>query len=264
MNHSGIPRFVKQADPGRVGPIPKSANKHNAAIDRLRLMISTRGVGARIPGERDLGLQWGVARMTARKAVEALVAEGLLERRHGAGSFVAEVPYARMRGLSSFSADMRQRGAEPSTEVLSFETVLADGLIAGRLGVAEGEELFRFSRCRLADGEYVGLETTWIASSLVPELVATDLDGSLFETLATKFGIHPGQATSVIDAVAAGADTAKILGLGESQPCLRVEMDYLDTRRRPLMAATCLYRPDRYQLHAVLTQSAMTRERPGS
>ena len=226
--------------------------------EQLRLLVATLAAGDRIPGERDLAAEWGVSRMTARKGVEALVAEGLIERRQGAGSYVAEAPYARMPGLSSFSSEMVRRGMTPSSEVLGFERLAATDDVAARLGIAPGDTVLRFGRRRLADGDVVGIEITSIEAALVDGLTPNDLDGSLFDVLESAFGIEPGQADCVIDAVAAADDSAELLGVEPGYPCLRVAMHYLDTRRRPLMLAECVYRPDRYQLHAVVAQHAVS------
>ncbi len=76
-------------------------------------MVAGLEFGDRIPSERDLAARWGVARMTARKAIETVTAEGWLERRRGSGTYVAQMPYAKTLGLSSFTADMRRRGLVP-------------------------------------------------------------------------------------------------------------------------------------------------------
>ncbi|HEY3201823.1 MAG TPA: GntR family transcriptional regulator, partial [Actinomycetes bacterium] len=56
---------------------------------RIRLLdlIESAGVGERLPSERELAARWGVARMTVRKAIERLIEEGRLERRHGSGTY---------------------------------------------------------------------------------------------------------------------------------------------------------------------------------
>ena len=74
---------------------------------RLREFIADLQAGDQLPSERVLCAEWGVARMTLRGAVEALVAEGLLVRRHGSGTYVAFRPVLRLLGLTSFSHDMR-------------------------------------------------------------------------------------------------------------------------------------------------------------
>jgi GntR family transcriptional regulator len=240
--------------------LSKSENKAEAVTQRLRQLVSTREVGAKIPSERDLSDEWGIARMTARKAIEILADEGLLDRRRGSGTYVAQKPYARTAGLSSFTADMLERGLTPTSEVLDFERVRADSSTSARLDIAEGDAVVRFTRLRLADGEPIAAETSWIPAHLVPGMTEEDLSGSLFETLIDKFKIIPGQASSTIDSTMADDSVAVALGIGDREPCLRIQMDYLDSRRRSIMAATCLYRGDKYQLHVVLAASAFTAE----
>ncbi len=77
--------------------------------------------------------------------------------------------------------------------------------------------------------------------------------------LAEKFEVSMGEASSTIGAATAKGPAAAALGIEPGKPCLRIEMDY---RRRRIMAATCYYRGDRYQLHVVLTPNAVTAELP--
>lgn len=194
--------------------------------------------------------------MTARKAIETLADEGLLDRRRGSGTYVAQMPHAKTMGLSSFTADMQQRGLTPSSQVLDFERVPADATTAARLDLVEGDEVLRFTRLRLADSEPIAVETTWMPAHLVTTMTQGDLTESLFETLTEKFEIVPGQASSTIDSVMADGATVAALGISTYDPCLRIQMDYLDSRRRSIMAATCLYRGDKYRIHVVLTPNA--------
>ena len=85
----------------------------------------------------------------------------------------------------------------------------------------------------------------------------------MFALLNERYGITPGEATSTIDAVLPDAATAAALGIGEHAPCLRIRMEYLDQRRRPLMAATDYYAGSRYQLHVTLSANAFAPSGPG-
>jgi GntR family transcriptional regulator len=225
---------------------------------RLTQLVSTAGVGARIPSERDLAAEWGVARMTLRNAIEILVRSGQLERRRGAGTYVVEPPYAKTLGLSSFTADMRSRGRVPSTTVLDFSEQPAGAEIALRLGVDEDEPMFRVTRLRLADGQPIATETNWIPVALVPGLDVEAVTGSLFGVLGERYGITPGEATSMIDAVNPDRATAAALGISSRVPCLRIRMEYVDQRLRPLMASTGIHVGSRYQLQITLNAGAFS------
>ncbi len=79
----------------------------------MRELIAGSRPGDRLPSERELSARWGVARMTVRHAMDTLVAEGLVVRRQGSGTYVAAQPMVRFLGLTSFTQDMRDRGLVP-------------------------------------------------------------------------------------------------------------------------------------------------------
>ena len=223
---------------------------------RLRELVAASRVGDRLPSERELSLRWGAARMTVRAAMDALVAEGLVERRHGSGTYVVPRPFARVLGLTSFTQDMAARGLVAGSRVIEFESTTADATIAGRLRVATGEPVFRFTRLRFGDGDAMAVETTWIPVALVPGLRPEDLDGSLYELLARRYRIVPGAARVTIEPVNPDAETRRLLTIPAGQACLRLHMLDADIRGRVIMVASCVYRGDKYQLTADISGAA--------
>ena len=148
--------------------IEREDSTRHATRVRLRELVAAARVGDRLPSERDLSALWGVARMTIRAATDALVAEGLVERRHGSGTYVVPRPFARVLGLTSFTQDMAARGIVAASRVLEFELVPADAAVASRLRIAIGDATVRFTRLRFGDGDAMAVETTWMPASLVP------------------------------------------------------------------------------------------------
>jgi len=199
--------------------------------------------------------------MTIRHALDALVAEGLVERRHGSGTYVVPRPWVRLLGLTSFTQDMRARGLVPSSRLLEWAVVAADPAIAGQLRVAPGQRVLRFSRLRLGGGQPMAVETVWIAAALVPGVEPSDLDGSLYELLARRYRIVPGAAKVTIEPTLPDAATRAHLGIGPDQACLRLRMVDADARGRVIMAADCVYRGDTYQLRADITGAAFAQAR---
>lgn len=244
---SSVPPVLVQPD----GPI------HHALRARLRELIASAHAGDRLPSERVLSQRWGVARMTVRNATDALVAEGLVERRHGSGTYVLAQPVVRFLGLTSFTQDMRDRGMVPSSRLLDFHAMAADVAVAGQLRVAVRDPVIRFTRLRLGSGEPMAVETTWIPAALVPGLASPDLDGSLYELLARRYRIVPGSASVTIEPVVADPVTRRHLGIPARQACLRLRMTDFDTRGRVIMIADCVYRGDRYQLSANVPSSSV-------
>lgn len=223
---------------------------------RLRELVAATRVGDRLPSERELSLRWGAARMTVRAAMDGLVAEGLVERRHGSGTYVVPRPFARVLGLTSFTQDMAARGLVAGSRVIEFETTTADQTTAGRLRVPVGEPVYRFTRLRFGSGDAMAVETTWIPVSLVPGLRAEDLGGSLYELLARRYRIAPGAARVTIEPVNPDPETRRLLTIPAGQACLKLQMLDVDIRGRVIMAASCVYRGDKYQLTADISGAA--------
>jgi GntR family transcriptional regulator len=219
-------------------------------------MVAASRVGDRLPSERQLSERWGAARMTIRRATDALIAEGLVERRHGSGTYVAPRPFARLLGLTSFTQDMRERGLAPGSRLLAFEEVPADSAVAKPLRIATGDRTLRFTRLRLADGDPMAVETVWIPATIVDGLSAVDLTGSLYELLAQRHGLVMGSASVTIEPILPDVATRELLGIAPEQACLRLHMVDRDARGRVIMIADCVYRGDRYQLSAEISGSA--------
>ena len=137
---------------------------HHALRSRLRELIADARAGDRLPSERTLSERWGVARMTVRTATDALVAEGLVERRHGSGTYVLPQPFVRFLGLTSFTQDMRDRGLVPSSRLLAFEVLAADAVARRGAPDRARRPVVRFTRLRLGSDVPMAVETTWIAS----------------------------------------------------------------------------------------------------
>src|SRR3989304_8557333 len=115
--------------------------------------------GDLIPPESDLINQYRVSRSTVREVLDILVNEGLIYRERGRGSFVAHPTLTEsMTRIVSFTEDMRQRGFEPGTKVLSASWLGANIDIGEKFKIPEAEEFARGERIRLADGEPVRIE----------------------------------------------------------------------------------------------------------
>jgi GntR family transcriptional regulator len=225
---------------------------------RLRELIAAADAGDRLPSERELSERWEVARMTVRNATDTLVAEGLVERRHGSGTYVLAQPVVRFLGLTSFSHDMRERGMTPTSRLLAFDTGPADGPTAGQLRVTPGEPVVRFTRLRLGSGEPMAIETVWVPATLVPGLAPGDLDGSLYELLARRYRTVPGSARVTIESVLPAPATRRHLAIPDQQACLRLHMTDSDAHGRVIMIADCIYRGDRYQLSADISGATIS------
>lgn len=223
-----------------------------------QIQSGARAVGERLPSERELAARYEVSRMTARQALQALVAEGLAHSRVGKGTFVtAPKINQELRVLTSFSEDMSQRGVTPSSRVLVAEVRPADQDVARHLHITPGVRIAVLKRVRLADGQPLALETTHIPYHKCPGLLDRyDFSQcSLYEVLRRDYGWELAWADQVIGTRLPEDDECAALELDKGTPVLHFTRVTFDESDQPLEYVRSVYRGDRYQLRAALRYS---------
>src|SRR6266478_8423516 len=134
-------------------------NKQEDTRDRILDLIEGLDVGHSIPSERQLTGDLGVSRLTVRAALDDLVRDGYLERRHGSGTYVTEPKIAQPLTLTSFSEDMRRRGMTAGSKTIELRETHAGAAVGRALNVSPDSRVVLIRRLRLADGEPMALET---------------------------------------------------------------------------------------------------------
>ncbi|MET4095571.1 GntR family transcriptional regulator [Arthrobacter sp. UYCu712] len=214
------------------------------------LVASSLRPGDALVGERQLEEQFGVSRITVRRAISDLVQDGALVRIKGKGTFVSHGLVRSTLHLASFNEDMRAAGFEPSTRVITTVTAMPPTAAAEHLQLAAGQEAYQVRRLRLANGAPVSVDDSWLPSDLLPDLLAGDLTGSLYGVLAA-FG-HPVQhVEQTVEAAAAPEETAALLDIAPGAPVLlfrRRSFTGPDDPGTPIEYSISTYRSDRYQV----------------
>lgn len=222
----------------------------------LRQAISDGVLGPddALPPERELAVDFGVSRITVRKALDALAAEGLLISRRGAGNFVAPANHIdkQFAKLSSFSEDMRARGLEPSSEWLRRTEGVVSPDEALKLGLSPGSLVYRFHRLRYADGRPMAIETATVVGSALPSLDA--VTDSLYHALES-LGRRPVRALQRLSAVLLDDDQAKLLRTEPDSAGLMVERVGFGRDTRAVELTVSVYRADTYDFVAELVAS---------
>uniref|UniRef100_UPI003F498480 GntR family transcriptional regulator n=1 Tax=Nonomuraea bangladeshensis TaxID=404385 RepID=UPI003F498480 len=226
---------------------PATAPGKAAAIQGLLLtLIETLPEGETLPSERQLAKRWHVARMTLRRAIDELVLQDLLIRRHGRGTFTRRPKVDKSLSMVSFSEDIRRKGMTPASRIIDFRHLRADRAAAHRLRIPVGDPIVCFTRLRLADDMPMLVERTIVPEAYTPGLHARDLDGSLYELFASRYSIEVVSITSKMEPVMPEAKTAEWLGIPVTQPCLASYGTAVDRRGRACEYTSGVYRGDKY------------------
>jgi GntR family transcriptional regulator len=205
--------------------------------------------GDALASERELARTHGVSLMTARNALTGLERQGLVERRRGAGTYVA-VPKIDFNKLLSTTELMAGRGISVHSRVLSVKVLNDQPEIAAKLGLRDDSALLKMERLRQVQHEPLALEACYLAADKHPELAREPLEaGSLFMTLEHKYKVQIAYSDEEVDATASDSRVARLLDIEAGTPVLRIRQIIYSTPGDPVMYVYGLYRSDRHKLH---------------
>ncbi len=205
-------------------------------------------VGNKIPPEHELEMNYGVSRVTVRRALQELTALGMLERKQGKGTFVAyprthDIPERKIGG---FHDACHKAGRTPGIRVLRVHETRADALDRKELLLPEGSNVVETVRLCSADGEAVILEKNHYSMAYA-YLENADLGGSLYRLLQ-DYGIRPEKCLWDISQQPLSEEEAALLEIEKGIPALRIRLVVYDQRQRPMHNSTLLVRGDRYTI----------------
>jgi GntR family transcriptional regulator len=230
-------------------PASHRVPKYYEVKRQLLELIRTMPAGTPVPPERELALQYHTSRTTIRQALAELVVEGRLLRMQGKGTFVAKPKVAQLLELASYTQGMRAHGLTPQTRILDTSYVAASEELAALLAIRPGSQVLRIHRLRLADGEPMSVDTSHLPARRFPGLQRNlDRHASLYEALATDYGVQLAEAEETIETVLADPRDARLLAVDVGMPLLLLSRHAYDTTGAPVEWAQSRYRGDRYKL----------------
>lgn len=228
--------------------------KSDFVRDRVLAMLEELPVGEAIPAERKLAVELGVSRPTLRAVTDELVREGLLRRRHGSGTFVADRKVDLPLTMTSFSEDMSRRGMVPSSRVLSFGITHAGAKLGQRLRVSPSAEVYECRRLRLADDEPMAIEFLHVPRTLLPELTGAALESASFYALLSQAGIAIAAGVQTIEPTVTDQAESEVLGVPLHSPAFLFERTTESGEGQVVEFVRSVYRGDRYRLVSELRQ----------
>ena len=222
--------------------------KRIQGVIRRRIEGGQLKPGDMVASERELAKTHKVSLMTARHALADLAREGMVERRHGSGTFVAP-PKIHFNKLMSYTEQMASRGLAVRSRIVSSGVLENEPEIAARLSLPSTSHLFMLERVRQASDEPFALETCYLSVDEFPALAGGTLErGSLFVTLEHEYGVELAYADEEIDSTAADLKTAELLSVPRGAPLLRMRQLIYTTKGKPCMYVVGLYRSGRHTL----------------
>jgi GntR family transcriptional regulator len=203
--------------------------------------------GTRLPSEGDLAARWGVSLAPVRQALVDLAAEGYLDRTRGRGTIVRQAKVLeKLSVLSSFSGSHGHRGERPELVMLYSGRVPAPPEVAAALGVRR--KLVLIQRLAHLEASPVALLFAYLDPARYPGIEKRELvDGSLYRTFDSVYGVEPVRADTVIEAINANEDEAKPLEVGTGAIVLRADSVTYDRDDSAVEFSRVLYRVERFR-----------------
>jgi GntR family transcriptional regulator len=225
--------------------------------DVLAALVLESRDGSLLPSERVLAERFGVARMTVRGAMGELEDRGLVRRVAGRGTFVQHPTLTHSEIFRSFSQDMRNRGMTPGSRSYRARTRPASREVALRLGIEPAAPVHAIERVRTADGIPMALERTNLSAERFPNLLTVmGRAESLYEVLASTFGVRLESAEQTVAIARCSPAEAKRLEVPEYDPAFLIERVAVDNMGNVVEFGRSLYRGDRYAIQMHVSRPA--------
>jgi GntR family transcriptional regulator len=208
--------------------------------------------GDSVPPERELAVRFGVSRETVRQALHELLVEGRIERR-GRGTVVSRPKLVQPLSLRSYTEGAAERGRVPGRLLVTWEDIIATPDIAEALSISAGSGVMHLERVLLADGQRIGLESSYLPKIRFAALAETfDPTTSLYAAIRVT-GVQFGSAVERIETALPAPREAALLESTTAMPMLLLNRRSLDTQGQPIELVRALYRGDRVAFEAALT-----------
>ena len=217
--------------------------------DRIRTGELPRN--ALLPGEQDLTKLFNVSRITVKRALNELAADGLISRHRGRGSIVTAAPIMPVVRGSFFSLieSLKQMGLETEVRLVEATDVEAGPAVARLLETAPEARVQRAIRMRSLNGEPFSHLLTYIPQSIASLYTARELAEMPLLALLERVGAEVCEAEQWISAVSAESTIAAALEVRVGSPLLRIERVMRDKNGKPVQLVYAHYRSDRFQYH---------------
>ncbi len=234
---------------------PKSQMPLHVQIkDCLNEEIRLGKLEGKIPSERELMDIFSVSRTTVREAVAALDREGVVEKRHGKGTFVCLRPVQEqwLGNISTFSETIARAGMKPGAKLLSKEIKSSPQFITDMFG---GQEFYVIERLRSADDKIIAIERKCFEVGVGLKLANYNLnDTNIYKLLEANLGITPWTAEQTVTSNKPSKEDAALLGISKNSSVLVIERLTRDPEGVLIEFVNTIFRADKYSVNIQMSR----------
>ena len=229
-------------------------------IIRNQIEMGILNPGDRLPPEVTLAEEYGISRMTARRATNALVTDGILVRQPGKGTFVADdkVPFM-VTTLSSFSRTMRGLGLAVTSKVIALDLVEPPPKVIRDLNLQPGQMAVFLRRVRYINGEAIAIMSSYMPGAYFQALQEADLSHQpITQVMEAASGLEIVKADDYVEASLARPEEAALLGIVVGAPVFLGRGILYESHGMPMRSSKVVYRGDRFRISFSASNTAGT------
>lgn len=235
----------------RSSPVPL----YHQLAEQLTAAITEGKLRPGDPFENEIGMsdRLNLSRPTVRRAISELVNQGLLVRRRGIGTTVANQMVHRKAELTSLYDDLVREGRTPRTEVLSLDCDAHDDRAAAVLELPPGTPLVAIVRLRYADDMPLAIMRNWLPPAM-NDLTIGELEADGLYAVLRARGIRPTVARQRIGARNATADERRTLHMSKAEPLVTMTRSAYDADGSAVEFGDHCYRADQYSVDVIVSE----------
>lgn len=235
----------------RSSPVPL----YHQLAEQLTAAITDGRLRPGDPFENEIGMsdRLSLSRPTVRRAISELVNQGLLVRRRGIGTTVANQMVHRKAELTSLYDDLAREGRTPRTEVLTLDCAAQDERAAAVLELPPGTPLVSIVRLRYADDLPLAIMRNWLPPALNDLTLEQLTNEGLYAVLRAR-GIRPTVARQRIGARNATAEERRTLHMSKAEPLITMTRSAYAADGTPVEYGSHCYRADQYSVDVVVSE----------
>jgi DNA-binding GntR family transcriptional regulator len=234
----------------RTSPVPL----YHQLAEQLTAAINDGTLRPGDPFENEIAMsdRLGLSRPTVRRAISELVNKGLLVRRRGIGTTVANQMVHRRAQLTSLYDDLEREGHTPQTKVLALDCEARNDRAAAFFQVPPSTPLVSIVRVRYADGHPLAILRNWLLPAM-SDLTEAELEADGLYAVLRARGVRPTVARQRIGARAATAEERRTLQISKAEPLVTMTRSAYDSDGAPVEYGDHCYRADQYSVDVLVS-----------